>query len=152
MLHTVSAPPMPYASFPTWLGVDHNDLRTSRMHPLPPTRGTHDYYYALLFTCILPYFPEPTLTVDNVVGVLENVAAERRKEVWSRRGIIPHPQLEEIYQKCSTEEQRIHACADIFVNCRPHSSWTDLHQGLYIQDEMTAARKAKTFIPQTGRR
>ena len=117
-----------------------------------PSCGTHNYYYALLFTCILPYSPEPTLTVDNVVGVLENVAVERRKEVWSRGDIVLLPQLEEIYQKYSTEEQRIHACADIFVNCFPHSSWTVLHQGLYSENEMTAARKAKTFIPQTGER
>ena len=94
-------------------------------------------------------FPEPTLTVGNVVGVLESVAVERRKEVWSRGGIFPHLQLE-IYQKYSTEEQRIHACADIYVNCCPHSSWTHLCRRLYWENEMTAARKAKTFIPQTG--
>ena len=95
-------------------------------------------------------FPEPTLTVGNDVGVLENVAVERRKEVWSGGDIVPYPQLEEIYQKYSTEEQRIHACADIYVNCRPGSSWTDLHQRLYEENEMTAVRKAKTFIPQSG--
>ena len=95
-------------------------------------------------------FPEPTLTVGNVIGVLKSVAVERRKEVWSRGDIVPHPQLEEIYQKYSTEEQRIHACADIYVNCCPHSSWTHLYQELYWANEMTAARKAKTSTPQTG--
>ena len=88
--------------------------------------------------------------MENVVGVMEKVAVERRKEVWSGWDIVLDPQLEEIYQKYSTEEQRIHACADIYVNCRPDSSWTDLHKGLYALNEMTAARKAKTFIPQTG--
>ena len=95
-------------------------------------------------------FPEPTLTVENVVGVLESVAVERRKEVWSRSDIVPRPQLEEIYQKYSTEEQRIHACADIYVNCCPYSSWAHLHEELYLEKEMTAARKARTFMPQTG--
>ena len=95
-------------------------------------------------------FPEPTLTVGNVVGVLESVAVERRKQVWSRWYVVPRPQLEEIYQKYSTEEQRIHACTDIYVNCYPHPSWTDLCQRLYWENEMTAVRKAKTFIPQTG--
>ena len=85
-----------------------------------------------------------------MVGVLENVAVERRKEVWSRGAIVPDPHLEEIYQKYSTEEQRIHACADIFVNCYPLSSWAYLHQGLSSMNEMTAARKANTFVPQTG--
>ena len=90
------------------------------------------------------------MTVENVIGVMENVAVERRREVWSRRDIVPHPQLEEIYQKYSTEEQRIHACADVYVNCHPDCSWTHLCQELYVVKEMTAARKAKTFIPQTG--
>ena len=90
------------------------------------------------------------MTVKNVIGVMENVAVERRREVWSRGDIVPRPQLEEIYQKYSTEEQRIHACADVYVNCYPDSSWTHLCQGLYVVEEMTAASKAKTFIPQTG--
>jgi hypothetical protein len=95
-------------------------------------------------------FSEPTLTVENVAGVMEKVAVERRKGVWSGWGIIPGPQLEEIYQKYSTEEQRVHACADIYVNCRPDSSWTPLCKGLYWENEVTAAKKVKTFIPQTG--
>ena len=94
--------------------------------------------------------PEPTLTVENVTGVMESVAVERRKKVWSKWDIIPGPQLEEIYRKYSTEEQRIHACADVYVNCQLESSWTHLCQRLYSENEMTAARKAKTFIPQTG--
>ena len=89
--------------------------------------------------------------MENVVGVMENVAVERRKEAWSRYDIIPYLQLEEIYQKYSTEEQRIHACADIYVNCRPESSWTHLYKRLYGLNEMTAVRKAKSFIPQTGK-
>jgi hypothetical protein len=89
--------------------------------------------------------------VENVVGVMEKVAVERRKKVWSGWDIVPDPQLEEIYQKCSTEEQRIHACADIYVNCHPGSLWIHLCQELYEENEMTAAKKAKTFIPQTGK-
>ena len=88
--------------------------------------------------------------MENVVGVMEKVAVERREEVWFEWDIVPHSQLEEIYWKYSTEEQRIHACADIYVNCHPHSSWTHLCEGLYAWNEMTAARKAKTFILQTG--
>ena len=93
---------------------------------------------------------EPTLTVENVAGVMEKVAVERRKEVWSGGDIVPYPQLKEIYQKYFTEEQRMHACADIYVNCHPDSSWTHLCRRLYGENEMTAAKKAKTFIPQTG--
>ena len=103
-----------------------------------------------LYTPLLP--PEPILTVKNVIEVMENVSLKKRKEVLSEAGIILDPQLEEIYRKYSTEEQRIHACADIYVNCRPHSSWTYLCHGLCNKNEVTAARKAKTFIPQTGER
>ena len=90
------------------------------------------------------------MTVENVVGVMENVAVETRKEVWSRVNIVPDPPLKEIYQKYSTEEQRKHACADICVNCHPQPSWTRVCQRMYKMNEMTAVRKAKTFIPQTG--
>ena len=75
---------------------------------------------------------------------------ERRREVWSNCDIVPPPQLDEIYQKYSTEKQRIHACADVYVNCHPESSWTRLCPKLYEEREMTAVRKVKTFIPQTG--
>ena len=88
--------------------------------------------------------------MENVAGVMEKVAVERRKKVWFGWGIVPGPLLGEIYQRYSTEEQRIHACADIYVNCRPGSSWTHLCGGLYWENEMTAVRKAKIFIPQTG--
>ena len=101
---------------------------------------------------MLPYSPpDPTMIVVNVIGMLENVAVERRKEMWLRLGIVPHLQLEKIYQKYSTEGQRVHACADIYVNCCPDPSWTYLCRGLYGKNEMTAARKAKTFIAQTGK-
>ena len=89
--------------------------------------------------------------MENAVGVMESVAVERRKEVWSKSDIVPHRQLVKIYQKYSTEEQRIHACADIYVNCHIESSWTYLCQRLYWENEVTAARKAKSFIPQTGK-
>ena len=102
--------------------------------------------------CYVHILLDPTLTVENFVGVMENVAVERRKWVWYSRGIVPDPLSEEIHRKYPTEEQRVHACADVYVNCHPDSSWRDLCQRLYLENEMTAARKAKTFIPQTGKR
>ena len=73
----------------------------------------------------------------------------RRKWVWY--GCVPNTLLEEIYQNYSSEDQRLHACADFYVNCQYKSSWTDLCEELFNNKEVTAARKAKTFIPQTGR-
>ena len=81
---------------------------------------------------------------------MKSVAEDRRKEVWSAFEFVSSQQLEEIYEKYLTEEQRMHACADFYVDTNPHSSWTHLCWGLYKKSELTAARKAKTFIPQTG--
>ena len=78
---------------------------------------------------------------------------DSRKGVWSNpiHPLFSHSLLEEIYQKYSSEDQRLHACADIYVNCHPEPSWTDLCSRLSYNKEVTAARKAKIFIPQTGR-
>lgn len=81
---------------------------------------------------------------------MENVAVDRRNKIWSRQCIVPGKQLKEIYEKHSTEEQKLHACANFYVNHHTESSWTHLGQILYEEEEMTAARMAKTFIPQTG--
>ena len=96
---------------------------------------------------------DPTLTIDNVMRVVETVAVDRRKEMWSYNhgSIIPHTLLEEIYQNYSTEDQRLHACAENYVSFHPEPSWTDLCEVLFIIKELTAVRKAKIFIPQTGR-
>ena len=85
---------------------------------------------------------------------------DRRKEVWSHKTLkfdpmayvrlVPDKQLDVIYQKYSTEEQRLRASADYYVSSNPESSWTHLCKGLYYASEMTAARNAKTFMPQTG--
>ena len=76
---------------------------------------------------------------------------DRRTEVWLECELVPVALLEEIYQNYSSEEQRLHACADFYVNCHYNSSWTYLCHNLLCNKEVTAARKTKTFIPQTGR-
>ena len=75
---------------------------------------------------------------------------DRRKEVWREWEWVPDPLLEEIYQKYSNEDQRLQECANFYVNYYIDSSWSGLCEGLFYTNEMTAARKAKTFIPQTG--
>ena len=63
---------------------------------------------------------------------------------------VPDRQLKEIYKKYLTEEQRMHACVDYYVNCHHNPTWTQLCKRLFNMNELDAARKAKTFIPQTG--
>ena len=76
---------------------------------------------------------------------------DKRKWVWWEWGLFPDTLLEEIYQKYSNEDQRLQECADYFVNFHYDPSWSDLCEVLFDMNEMTAARKAKTFIPQTGK-
>ena len=76
---------------------------------------------------------------------------DRRKKAWWSWGLVPDPLLEEIYQKYSNEDQRLQECADFYVNCNNPSSWIQLCRMLFDRNEMTAARKAKTFMPQTGK-
>ena len=92
---------------------------------------------------------DPTLAVKNVVEVMQNVAVERRKKVWGALE-IPVIQLMVIYEESFNKEQRMDACADIYVNCHPESSWTDLCLNLYRKIEITAAKRAKLFIQQSG--
>ena len=75
---------------------------------------------------------------------------DKRKEVWWGWELVPVPLLEEIYQKYSNEDQRLQECADFYIKCHSDPSWRHLCKGLFYMNEMTAARKAKTFIPQTG--
>ena len=75
---------------------------------------------------------------------------DRRKVVWRVWELVPDPLLEEIYQKYSNEDQRLQECADFYVNYHYISSWRNLCERLFAMNEMTAARKAKTFTPQTG--
>ena len=58
--------------------------------------------------------------------------------------------LEEIYSSHSSEKEKTHACSDVYVNCRPESSWEYLTSLLYEIDEMTAVDQARPFLPPRG--
>ena len=75
---------------------------------------------------------------------------DKRKKVWREWELVSDTLLEEIYQKYSNEDQRLQECADFYVNYHYDTSWSNLCRRLFAMNEMTAARKAKTFIPQTG--
>ena len=95
---------------------------------------------------------DPTLTVENVTEVVECMSVDRRIKLLSEPGLIATEQQEEINKKFSTNDQRVHACIDYYVN-HPivHPSWTTLCRKLYRMNEITAAGKAKAFIPHSGR-
>ena len=58
--------------------------------------------------------------------------------------------VEEIYSSHSSEEEKLHSCADVYVTCKFDSSWKKLVQQLYDWGGMAAAKEAKAFLQQTG--
>ena len=105
---------------------------------------------------MFPLFAEPTLTVDNLVGVMEKVTSdkERRKEVWWKvlwwEDKAPHSYIDEVYTKYTTEKEQTNVLADVYINSSPDSSWHDLVKTLYYEDELAAAKEAKSFLQQNG--
>ena len=101
-------------------------------------------------------FAEPTLTVDNLVGVMEKVTSdkERRKEVWRHvlwwEYNVPDSYIDEVYTKYTTEKEQTNVLADVYINSRPDSSWHHLVKILYYKSEVAAAKEAKSFLQQNG--
>ena len=92
---------------------------------------------------------DPTLTVDNVTGVMEKVTDGGRKKVWSR--CLGYDLFVDINSKCSSEKELLHTCSDIYVNCRPYSSWEDLARVLYQKVETAAVEEVRSYLNPRGK-
>ena len=92
--------------------------------------------------------PDPTLTVENVTRVMENVTVDKRRGVWE--WVLEWEAVKDIYSRHSSEEEKLHSCAGIYITCKPDSSWKELIQQLYNYGGMAAAKEAKAFLQQTG--
>ena len=55
--------------------------------------------------------------------------------------------LDEVYTKYATDK---FALADVYINIRPESSWQHLVKVLYCDNELIAAKEAKSFLQQNG--
>ena len=101
-------------------------------------------------------FADPTLTVDNLVGVMEKVTSDKesRKEVWKKvlewEDNAPDSYVDEVYTKYTTEKEQTNILADVYINSRPDSSWHHLVETLYEEGEVAAAKEAKSFLEQNG--
>ena len=99
-------------------------------------------------------FAEPTLTVDNLVGVMEKVTSdkERRKKVWKEvlrwEYYVPDSYVDDT--EYTTEKDQTNVLADVYINSRPDSSWHHLVETLYEEGEVAAAKEAKSFLQQNG--
>ena len=92
---------------------------------------------------------DPTLTVENLLGVMEKVTDGRAEEVW--RWLIGSTMLEDISSKCSTERELVNTCVDIYVNCNPDSSWEEVACGLYCEGETAAVEEVRPYLSPRGR-
>ena len=92
--------------------------------------------------------PDPTLTVENVTRAMEKVTVDQRRRVWER--VLGWGTVEEIYSNHSSKQKKLHSCADVYVTCKPDSSWKELIQQLYNWGGMAAAKEAKAFLQQRG--
>ena len=101
-------------------------------------------------------FADPTLTVDSLVGVMKKVISDegRRREVWKKvlewMYRTPSSYLDEVYTKYTTDKEKTHVLADVYINSRPESSWQHLVQTLYDEGELAAAKEAKSFLQHNG--
>ena len=88
------------------------------------------------------------MTVDNVTQILNKIGGKWERMMGGRAvGLdIPQSLLEEIQRRYSTDTEKIHACADYYVNCHPKASWEDLTVALYVEEEFAAARESKSFM------
>ena len=80
---------------------------------------------------------------------MEKVTDGRAEEVWI--GLIEDSTLEDIKSKCSTEKELVNTCADIYVNCRPDSSWEHVAGGLYREEEAAAVEEVRSYLNPRGR-
>ena len=98
-------------------------------------------------------FADPTLTIENLVGVMEKLTSdeEMRRKVWTEvlmfNLVIPKSYLDEVYTKY-TGDGVTHTLADVYIYSGPESSWQHLLSTLYRNCEMAAAKEAKTFLQQ----
>ena len=97
-----------------------------------------------------PTPPETTLTVENVIGVMEKVTDDRAVGVW-RSLLFGEHVFEDINSKCSTERELMHTCADIYVNCDLDSSWEGIALGLYRKEETAAVEEVRSYLNPRGR-
>ena len=86
--------------------------------------------------------------MGNVTRAMEKVTVDKRRQVWEL--VLGKGAVEKIYSNHSSEEEKLHSCADTFATCKPDSSWEELAQELYDCGEMTAAKEAKAFLQQKG--
>ena len=102
-----------------------------------------------VFSAIICTPPDPTLTVETVLSVMEKVTDGRAKKVWL--WLIGGDLVEDISSKCSTQKELMHTCTDIYINCDPDSSWERIARTLYLEEETAAVEEVRSYLNPRGR-
>ena len=95
------------------------------------------------------YSPDPTLTVENMVGVMEKATNDGRVKVLSQ--LIGGNLFKDIISKCSNENEILYMTSDTYVNCCVDSSWEDLACELYYELETAAVEEVQCYLNPRGR-
>ena len=101
-------------------------------------------------------FADSTLTVDNLLRVMNEVTSdeEKRKKVWESvlewDGDVPESYLDEVESKYTTTREKTNDLADVYVNSYPEPSWKHIVRSLFINVELAAAKEAESFLQQNG--
>ena len=94
--------------------------------------------------------PDPMFTMENVIREIQKVAVDNRKLLWVN--VLEHERVvAEIYDSHSSDEEKVCSFSDLYVNCKPDSSWEQLVCCLYENGEMEATEIAKAFLPPKGK-
>ena len=93
--------------------------------------------------------PDPTLTVENMVRVMEKVTDGGRVIVWS--SLIGKDLLADITSKCSKDKGILHMTSDTYVSCYIDSSWEELARVLYYKLETAAVEEVRSYLNPRGR-
>ena len=98
--------------------------------------------------CVL-HSPDPTLTIENVVRVMEKVTDDGHVNIWSQ--LIGGRLFKDITSKCSDEKELLHMTSDTYVNCCADSSWKNLAHVLYEELETAAVEEVRSYLNPRGR-
>jgi hypothetical protein len=90
--------------------------------------------------------PDPTLTVDNVSHVMEKVEPKVKMQVWEDAcDFLMKDKMKELCMSGKEDE-----CADLYVNCSPHSSWERIARSLYRHHQVAAIEEVRSYLPPRG--
>ena len=89
--------------------------------------------------------------MENVINTIQNVAVDNRRQLWEKVLGDYNDAVYKIYSSHSSDEQKLHSLSDVYVNCKPDSSWEELVCCLYKEGEVAATQTARAFLPPKGR-